>query len=304
MNYAKVSIIILNWNGLEDTTECLESLKKITYPTYEVIVVDNCSEGNDAQVLKEEFGDYIQLVQNDKNYGCGEGYNTGIRYALANSQPDYILIMNNDVVVAPNFLDELVRVAEGDEQIGIVGPKIYYYDYKGRKDVIWFAGGKTRRWALKMQHPMGRNDDDLPKYQAVTCVDWMTGATLMLKSCVTEKAGLLNQWYFFGSVDIEYCLRAKRHGFKLVYVPTAKVWHKVAASAKKAHITDVDPSSYYHLIKESFPLYVYIYHLLLLPIAIFRWALLYLIRHRDWHVLRWVLSNLATFILPRRKQNP
>ena len=302
MNHPKVSIITLNWNGLEDTTECLESLKKVTYPNYEVIVVDNGSEGNDAQVLKEKFSDYIQLIQNDKNYGCGEGFNTGIRYVLANSQPKYILIVNNDGVVDANFLDELVRVAEGDERIGIVGPKIYYYDYEGRKDIIWSAGGNIRRWALKIHRQVGENDDDLPRYQTITSVDWISGAVLMFKSCLTEKVGLLNPWYFIGHEDIEYCLKARWYGFKIVYVPTAKAWHKVGATAKKVHITYADPSSYYYLIKQSFPLYVYIYHLLLLPALLFRWALLYLIRHRDRHTLRRFLSDFASFVLRRRKQ--
>lgn len=283
--------------------ECLESLKNVTYPNYEVIVVDNGSEGNDAQVLKEKFGDYIRLIQNDKNYGLGKGFNIGIRYAVANSQPKYILIMNNDVVVAANFLDELVRVAEGDGQIGIVGPKIYYYDYKGRNDVIWSAGGKVRRWSVKITHQMGENDDDLPKYQNVTSVDWITGAVLMLKSCLTEKVGLLDPWYFFANVDIDYCLRVRRHGFTIVYVPTAKVWHKVGVSAKKAHITYADPSSYYYVIKQSFPLYVYIYHLLLLPALLSRWAVLYLARHRDRQALRRFLSDLVKFVLQRRKQS-
>jgi len=302
MNYAKVSIIILNWNGLPDTTECLESLKKITYPTYEVIVVDNCSEGNDAQVLKEEFGDYIQLVQNDKNYGCGEGYNTGIRYALANSQPDYILIMNNDIVVAANFLDELVRVAEGDEQIGIVGPKIYYYDFKGRNGVVWSAGGKLRWWDPKIFRQIGGNDDS-PRYQTVTSVDWISGAVLMFKSCLAEKVGLLNPWYFFGHEDIEYCLEARKQGFRIVYVPSAKAWHKVGASAKKVHLTYVGPSTYYYFIKQNFPLFVYIYHLLLLPAFLSRWAVLYLIRYRDRHTLRRFLSDFTDFVLQRRKHN-
>ena len=75
MNQPKVSIITLNWNGLEDTIECLESLKKITYPSYEVIVVDNGSEGNDVQVLEEKFGDYIHLIKNDRNYGGPGGHN-------------------------------------------------------------------------------------------------------------------------------------------------------------------------------------------------------------------------------------
>ena len=302
MNCPKVSIIILNWNGLEDTAECLESFKKVTYPNYEVIVVDNGSEGNDAEVLKEKFGDYIQLVQNDENLGCAKGFNVGIIYALENSRPDYIMIMNNDMVVAPDFLDELVRVAEGDTQIGIVGPKIYYYDYKGRNDVIWSAGGKIRRWALKVHRQMGENDDDLPKYQTLTSVDWITGAVLMLKSCLIEKVGLLNPWYFIGHEDIEYCLKARKHDFKIVYVPAARVWHKVGVSVKKAHITYADPASYYYLIKQSFPLHVYLYHLLLLPALMSRWALLYLVKYRDRNTLRRFFSDFAAFILQKPKQ--
>ena len=302
MNHPKVSIITVNWNGLDDTKECLESLKKLNYPDYEVIVVDNGSGGNDAQVLKDKFGDYIQLIRNDKNYGFGEGFNTGIRYAVANSQPKYILIINNDVVVHPALLDELVRVAEGDEQIGIVGPKIYYYDYEGRKDIIWSAGGKIERWALKIHRQMGENDYDLPEYQSVRRVDWITGAVLMFNSHLTERVGLINPWYFIGHEDVEYCLKARMHGFKIVYVPTARAWHKVGASAKKFHITYADPSAYYYLIRQCFPLYVYIYHLLLSPVLLCRWALLYLIRHRDRHTLRRFLSDFASFVLQRRKQ--
>ena len=131
-----VRIIILNWNGLEDTRECLKSLQRIDYRNYEVVVVDNGSDGDDSVVLKAEFGDFIQLVQNDRNLGCGEGFNVGILRAMEPPQPDYLVIMNNDIVVAPDFLDHLVTVAEGDKQVGLVGPKIYYYDLDGRKDVI------------------------------------------------------------------------------------------------------------------------------------------------------------------------
>ncbi|MFC1979747.1 glycosyltransferase family 2 protein [Chloroflexota bacterium] len=303
INHPKVSIITVNWNGLEDTTECLESLKKVIYLNYEVIVVDNGSDGNDAQIFKERFGDYIQLVQNDKNYGYGEGYNTGIRYVLANSKPKYILLINNDVVVDPIFLDELVRVAEIDKQISVAGLKIYHYDYKGRKDVIWSAGGKISRWALKIHHQIGETDNDLPKYQTLMNVDWISGAVLMFRSSLTEKVGLLNPWYFFGHEDIEFCLKARNQGFKIMYIPTAKAWHKIGASAKKANITYADPASYYYLIRQCFPLYVYIYHLLLSPALLSRWALLYLIRHRDRNTLRRFFSDFARFILQRRKQS-
>lgn len=303
MNHPKVSIVILNWNGLDDTLECLESLKKVDYPNYEIIVVDNGSRGNDAQLLQERFGDYIQLIQNDKNYGLGKGFNIGIQYALENNHSDYVLIMNNDMVVDANFLDELVRVAKGNEKIGLVGPKIYYYDYKGRKDVIWSAGGSIRRWSVKISHQIGEDDDDLPSYQAVTSVDWINGAALLIKKQLAEGVGLLDPWYFFANVDVEYCLRARKHGFKVIYVPTAKLWHKVGVSAKKAHITYADPSSYYHLIKQYFPLYVYVYHLSLLPALLFRWAVLYLVKHRDRHALRRFVSDFVGFILQRRKQS-
>jgi len=302
MNCPKVSIIILNWNGLEDTIECLESFKKVTYTNYEIIVVDNGSEGNDAQVLREKFAGYIRLVQNDSNLGCSKGFNAGIIYALENSRPDYIMIMNNDMVVAPDFIDELVRVAESNEQIGIVGPKIYYYDYNGRKDVIWSAGGRIRLWSERISHTIGQNDDDSPKYQNLTTVDWISGAALLLKSVVAKKAGLLDPWYFFGYVDLDYSLRVRKHGFRIVYVPTAKVWHKVGASAKKAHITYADPVSYYHCIKQNFPFYIYLYQLLLLPALMSRWALLYLAKYRDKNTLRRFFSDLAAFILQKPKQ--
>jgi len=295
VNYPRVSIIILNWNGLSDTIDCLESLKRATYPSFEVILVDNGSEGNDAQVLKETFGDYIHLIVNDRNYGTSKGFNIGM--------PDYVMIMNNDIVVAPDFLDELVKVAETDEQIGMVGPKIYYYDYKGRKDVIWSAGGRIRRWYVNIGQQMGEDDDDLPKYQSISTVDWITGALLLIKRSVTEKVGLLDPWYFFGHVDIEYSLRVRSHGFKIVYVPNAKVWHKVGASAKRAHITYANTSAHYHLIKQCFPLYLYIYHLLLLPALLFRWAVLFSIKYRDRHALRTFLSDFTNFIWQRRRQD-
>ena len=134
----KVCVIILNWNGLEDTIECLESLKKTTYPNYEVVVVDNGSKGNDAQVLEERFADRIHLVRNDRNYGYAGGNNIGIRYALTGSVPDYLLILNNDVVVAPDFLTEMVGAAAGDEQIGLVGPKTYVYGTSDRLELAWY----------------------------------------------------------------------------------------------------------------------------------------------------------------------
>src|SRR4030042_7200987 len=126
-----------------DTMECLESLKKITYPNYRVVMVDNASEDNDVEVLTDRYGNYIHMIRNDKNYGFAEGNNIGIRYALEHSNPEYILLLNNDTVVHPTFLDKLVETASGDSRIGIAGPKVYSYD---QPDRLQSAGGKINWW--------------------------------------------------------------------------------------------------------------------------------------------------------------
>ncbi|MCJ7523308.1 MAG: glycosyltransferase family 2 protein [Dehalococcoidia bacterium] len=302
MNDPEVSMIVLNWNGLDDTVECLESVMEMTYPSYKVVVVDNASDGNDVEVLREKFGNQIQVIENEKNCGVGEGFNIGIRYVMENHRPDYILIMNNDLVVAPNCLDELVTAAEDDEKIGVVGPKIYFYDYNGKKDIIWSAGGRVRTWSLKIHTQIGEGDKDSPKYRAKADVDWITGCVMMFRSSLTEEVGLLNPWYFIGHEDIEFCLKARKRGYKIVFVPTAKAWHKVGVSREKANITFADPSAYYYLIRTCFPLPVYVYHLLIMPVLMSRWAVLYLIRYRNIGPLKRFFTDLIGLVYGRKRR--
>ena len=227
MNYPKVSIIILNWNGLEDTIECLESLKKITYPNHEVVIVDNASSGNDVQILQGRFGDYIHLIQNDKNYGFPEGCNIGMRYALTTGA-DYILLLNNDTVVDPKFLTEMVEVAEADLSIGITGSKVYYY-YE--PNIIQSAGGKIKWWLGDLQTYGG--EEDVGQYDSISEYDYVFGTSFLIKKEVIQEISFMDPFFFFGVEEYDYCTRAKRAGFKVVYVPGSKVWHKVGASSAK-----------------------------------------------------------------------
>jgi len=287
MNYPKVSIIILNWNGLEDTIECLDSLKRINYSNYEVILVDNASSGDDVRVLREKYDDYIRVIANDKNYGFAKGNNIGMNYALNNSNIAFLILLNNDTIVASDFLNELINIAESDSKIGIVGPKLYYYDFEGRKDIIWAAGGRIMKWRRWIYEAIGWNDEDLPKYQDVKEVDWISGSAMMIKRSVINKIAYLDSDYFFGDEDVDYCLKARRHGFKIVYAPTAKVWHKVGKSRNKADATKnrlelslVSLYSHYRLIRKNFPLLVYVYHLLILPAILLQWGFSYLVKRR------------------------
>ena len=303
MDYPKVSIIVLNWNGLDDTIECLESLRDVTYPNYRVIVVDNGSAGDDVRILRERFGECAHIIANDRNYGFAEGNNIGMRYALDSFDPAYLLLLNNDTVIAPDSLDELVKVAESDSTIGIVGPKIYYYDFEGRKDVIWAAGGKVYKWRRWVYRAIGWNEDDLLQYQSTVDVDWVNGAAMMIKSVVVGELSLLDSLYFFGDEDVDYCIRARKRGFRVVYVPTARVWHKVGLSRNKVEVSKkngkpgfVNLYSYYRLIRRNFSTPVYLYHLLLLPIILSQWGISYLVKRRD----KKTLVSFLKMLLPSR----
>jgi GT2 family glycosyltransferase len=237
----KVSIVILNWNGLEDTIECLESLQKITYPNYEVVVVDNGSKGNDAQVLRERFGDYIHVIENDRNYGFAEGNNIGMRHALANFNPDYILLLNNDTVVDAEFLTELVKAAEGDSSIGIAGPKIYSY---GEPDKISFVGTKMHWWDVGTP-PV--NQIDSGQFDELTEVDLVIGCALLIKRTLVEEIGLLYSGYFAYYEETEWCVKCRKAGYKVVYVPKAKLWHKLSSTAGK-----IDGFRLYYMTRNRF----------------------------------------------------
>lgn len=221
----KVWTILLNWDGLGDTSECLESLRTITYANYKVLVVDNASLGNDVQVLREEYGSYIHIIENDKNYGFAEGNNIGMRWILGRGT-DYILLLNNDTVVDRAFLTELVSVAEADPLIGVVGPKIYYL-YEPTK--VWSAGGRVEWWK-GTANVIGEDEQDGPAYDRVVDVDWVSGCALMVKADVLRHISLLDPFFYLKGEDVEFCTRAKRAGYRVVYAPSAKVWHKVGAA--------------------------------------------------------------------------
>lgn len=269
----RVSIIILNWNGWKDTIECLESVYQITYPNYDVIVVDNGSENESVEKIKEyaegrlpvksRFFEYttgnkplqyvecsqeeaetgegtevvahlssnkkLILLKNGKNFGFAEGNNIGIRHAFKALNPEYILLLNNDTVVDKDFLTELVKVAESDEMIAFAGPKNYYYDYHGRTDVINFAGGKITMWKGESEH-IGMKEIDEGQYDCITNTDYVTGACLLARREALEAIGLLDPVYFLYWEETDWCMRARNAGYKLIYVPSAKIRHKVAAS--------------------------------------------------------------------------
>jgi len=186
--------------------------------------------GREIEVVNLPSQQKLILIKNGKNYGFAEGNNIAIRYALKVLNPEYVLLLNNDTVVDRGFLNELIAVADSDEDIGCVGPKTYYYDYHGRTDVINFAGGKFAMWRGKSIH-IGLKEVDQGQYDTVTDVGYVEGSCLLARRKALEVVGLLDPAYYLYWEEADWCMRAKKAGFKLLYVPKGKIWHKISASS-------------------------------------------------------------------------
>lgn len=219
----KVAIILVNYNGYEDTVECVNSLLAISYKNMFIFVVDNAStEGNRIQedVFLQKA---VRIIQSKENLGFSGGNNLAIQIALK-EKFDYVLLLNNDTSVEPDFLSEMIEAAENNHRVGIVAGKIYFYHDKNR---IWAAGGQyNRRTGLTVQYG-GVDRRELNVERDVT---FATGCLMLIPCEVIHKVGLLDESFFLYSEDTDYCQRVIDAGYKIRYVPTAKIYHKVSAS--------------------------------------------------------------------------
>ena len=226
MIYPKVSIIILNWNGLEDTIKCLESLKKITYPNYEVIVVDNGSRGNDADVLEEKYKGYINLIKNKTNLGFAEGNNIAIRKVIEGKESKYVFLLNNDTAVEPDFLDKIVEFAEHPgNKIGMFQSKILKYN---NRKIIDSTGHKKY---LGVVFDRGVGQEDKGQFDKKRKIFGAMGAAVLYKREMLQEIGLFDRNFFAYVEDVELDFRARKIGWKARFVPESIVYHKGGATS-------------------------------------------------------------------------
>jgi hypothetical protein len=247
----KVFIIVLNWNGHQDTIECIHSIRKTNYPRYEIVIVDNGSTDGSEEILRHAFPD-IKLIQTGENLGFAEGNNVGIRYALKNGA-DYTVILNNDTAVDEGFTTELVNAAKSDSSIGIASSKIYFYD---RPDIIWYAGALLDLKTGKSKH-IGYNKKDAGQYDTIRETDRACGCSMMISRRTCEAVGLMDPEYFCYGEEADWSLRARNAGFKVVFVPGSKVWHKISATtggAGTGYYLYYSVRNHLHLVKTHLPL--------------------------------------------------
>ena len=274
-NTPKVTIILLNYNGWEDAIECLESVYKITYPNWELILVDNGSvdgsvskikewaagkipveskffeydaEGKPIQYIEELFYDEkearvkaskkekewdmvlphqkLSILRIEKNRGFTGGNNIGIEYILKERETDYILLLSNDTVVDPEFLGALVKVAESDEKIGIVGPKVFHYK---DPEVLQSFGMTVDYLTGKIKH-IGAGERDNHQFDETKEIDAIYGCVMLISRNVIDKVGGFDESFFTYVEELDLCLRVLKRGYKVTLSPEGKIYHKVRGS--------------------------------------------------------------------------
>jgi GT2 family glycosyltransferase len=223
----QVAIVLLNWNGHDDTRRCLESLAGATYPRRTTYLADNGSTDGSMDRLEAEFGSSgIVFVRNGENLGFSAGCNRAIRRALADGC-EYVLLLNNDCIVAEaGFLEAMVTLAEADPRVGLVGGKLLRWPDTG---IIWGTGGWIS-WAG--ERFVGFDEPDHGQHDQVAERGFISGALMLIRREVLERVGLLPEEYFFGHEDWEYGIRARRLGYRLVYQPKAVVYHQAGRSTE------------------------------------------------------------------------
>lgn len=234
----KVALVILNFNGKTDTLECLASGRKLHSKVIDLhtFVVDNGSTDDSVRDIKKLFPE-VRLIENNRNLGFCEGNNVGAKAAFA-AGADYILILNNDTLLHPLMVKELVETAQ-QEKAGVASPKIYFahgfefhkdrYTQEERGKVIWYAGGRID-WNNVWPSHRGVDEVDHGQYDKVEDTMFATGCATLLSKEVYARLGLYDPRYVFYFEDLDLSLRAQKSGFRVIYAPRAILWHKNAAS--------------------------------------------------------------------------
>jgi GT2 family glycosyltransferase len=219
----KLGIVVLNWNGKDVTPRCLDSIFHSSSAPDAVVVVDNASADGSVELIRTRYPQVV-LFENDRNLGFAEGCNIGIRHLL-DRDFDLVLLLNNDAEVDPGCLHALKQAAESYPAAAYTAT-IYEH---GNRRKVWYGGGTISRLTLEARHIIQPADDSTSPRPT----EFITGCCLMFRSEALERIGLLDTNFFAYYEDLDWCLRAKALGSRLLYVPNAAVYHEVSHSFRR-----------------------------------------------------------------------
>lgn len=221
---ASVAVVIVTYEGAGDALACLASVERNGYTGLRVVVVDNAStDGTSSAVRAAHPG--AEVIALEENRGLAHGFNVGMRRALELGA-DYVVLLNQDMVVAPDLVDRLVRAADAEPRAGAVGGPIYRFDDPER---LWYAGGEILWWLGKTYH-RGREMLDGPRFQRPRRVGYAVGGAVLYRADALRQVGGWDEEYFLVFEDSDWCVRAARRGWRNLYVPGAKSWHRISTS--------------------------------------------------------------------------
>lgn len=226
---ARVAIIVTSCNRREDTLECLSSLAGLTYSNHFILLADQASSDGTPEAVRAEFPG-VTVLQNPVNDGFTGGANRGIRASLA-GDADYVLLLNNDTIVARDILEELVAAAEADPAIGAIGPLMLCYE---EPEVVWSAGGQVGPRGESIMVGAGRSGAEFG--ETPFAAQFVAGCGLLARRQMLEEIGLLDQQFFIYYEETDLCARASRAGWKILTAPGALLWHKVSGTTGTASL--------------------------------------------------------------------
>jgi GT2 family glycosyltransferase len=239
---ARVFVLILNYNGRELTIECVDSVLRSRYPHTTVVVIDNGSGDGSVAALKERFGDRIVVLENRANLGYSRGFNVGLKYAFEENGADYCLVMNNDTVLDPASIEAMVAAAGRDPMIGFVTGKVFFYD---QPNILQTVGKMEDPVRWNGEH-IGFGEVDRGQYDEVAERVFADDIFTLVRKRLYEEVGGYSSLFFLQGEEYDWQARAKAHGYKIVFTPHARLWHKVSMtlgrnSAKKAYYDSRNP---------------------------------------------------------------
>jgi len=226
MNRPPVGVVIVNHNLKDSLRETLQSVRKLNYASVSVVVSDNASTDGSQAMVRNEFPE-VHLLAHETEQGYARAASLGMQFLLEKAK--YIFSTTNDVILEPEIINVLVDYAEAHPETGVLGAKIYFFDHP---NVIWSAGGRIHPFHGHSYH-FGWMRKDHPRYGRVRECDYVTGCGFLLRSEALKKVGYFKEDLVFYSEDAELCYRVREGGYKVVYVPAAKMWHKTGTTLAK-----------------------------------------------------------------------
>jgi GT2 family glycosyltransferase len=227
-----VSISIINWNGREVLLDCLEAIRALDHPVREIVLVDNGSTDGSVEAVRQGYPE-VTLIEQEQNRGVIVSRNVGLRRVMETGV-DYAWFLDNDIIVDPSSLSRLVEVARADQGVGLVGAKLYHFN---KPNLLYSAGGYVA-YTQNVHGNRGANKEDRGQYDRLEPVDSIGFACMLVRCKAIEKVGFLDPEYIgYGFGDTDFCTRFRLAGYRVMYCPSAVVWHKHEESPSNRRYT-------------------------------------------------------------------